>query len=179
LIHTKALFYPYTIPPDSWIKEHLLLCDAVSSIVPEYAEVSDPTLDWLRKEKAWLPTFAHDLIVPGYREEIREALVHFADDDSMSFRNHQYPSPPELRRLILGKLNDSIDQTLEELGLGKRQRKSYSYLVVHKDVAEVVLSITAKYLAADNRSSSERIILGTDNPKAARYAVARHSHGTT
>jgi len=91
LVKHQALYYPYMIPPDPWLKQALLMNDSVSTIVhpdlqwDDGAAAEDPRwegrfdlFEWLRNERCWEPRYAIEIYDdPLYLDEMRSALNVF------------------------------------------------------------------------------------------------------
>lgn len=170
LVRSSALYYPAMVPPDPWIKRNLLLFDSISSVIPEQLPVSNPTLMWLADQGAWRPSFANNLASQAYLEDVEGALQYFASDDSLRFFSGRRPPPRDVNRLYVGKLQPQLEDALQGLALAHPERRAIPYLLVHRKVWEVVLSITAKHLAVANPSTRERLVPGTDLETTARFA---------
>ena len=188
-----ALYYPDMVPPDRWLRHALLIYDGVSSIVhPDFlpgllddvyftreavreqrelfGRRLSTELTWLIDEGAWRPQevkWIRDSI--DYESEVHAALNTFASDPQYKFGGDLPPSG-ELTRLYLGKLSYFVEEGLQELELAGRRRFDERYMVVHQEVAAVVLAITAKHMAAGVRDPDVRTVLGTDQTERYRQA---------
>ena len=81
LVHRRALYYPFAIPPDAWIKQALLFNDSFSSVLfpnapddpePYIPEESRDLFEWLRGERLWRPIVS-DVITYADYEDLAEA----------------------------------------------------------------------------------------------------------
>ncbi len=173
-----ALYYPSVVPPPSWVKQSLLLFDAVSSIVPPGFDLrGEPDLHFMDAEGLWRRAEVDPSIgdFASFRAEVRNALDDFARDDRylIGLDNHGpttlAAAPDErLARIYLGKLGDLIENDLAAAGLSRQSGRGY--LEVHEEVADTVLAITARRLASDTRDPAERIVTSTDSGRAYRDA---------
>jgi hypothetical protein len=158
-----ALYYPYMAPPASWIKHSLLLFERVSSIVHPVPGRFGDELDWLRDEGIWIPTTVSLGYAEGYKDEVEAVMLRFADRPGYRFRQHEIPPAGETERLYVGKLSSAIESSLLDLSLAKLGRYGGT-LIVHREVAAMILAITAKFVAASHRALDARIIPSTDLP---------------
>lgn len=165
-----ALLYPYIIPNDESLKRSLLMFDAVSSIVPEGGKPVSDSLRELSDEGLWQPAYANVLETDAYLAEIEEVLTSFADDWRVRF-DGWYPPPRDLTRLFLGKVNPKVEEQLLALHLAKRANRR-SYVAVHEEVANMILSVTAVHLARAECSVDTRLTPTTDSPIDLRHAFA-------
>ncbi len=178
-----ALYYPHMLPPLPWAKQALLLYDQISSIVhPNLLEAGDGAVHpgqaavradytWLRREGHWRPTAVTHLSgeEPAYLLDATAALDAFATDPGYRFDGGHFPPPDRLTSLYLGKLSHPIELGLLERRLAKLGRYG-GHLMVHEEIAAILLSVTAKYVAAMNRNPAIRTIPGTDDATSHAHA---------
>jgi hypothetical protein len=158
-----ALYYPYVAPPTPWLKQSLLMFEKLSSIVAPTTVFTSGDLGWLASEGVFIPTYIRLGYAAGYRDEIETALLEFADNDSYRFGSDSPPAPHELTRIYAGKLTRELEQSMTDLDLALVDRGSRN-LLAHRDVAAIVLAITAKYVAAAYKSPDSRMVCSTDLP---------------
>ncbi|MBF5033051.1 hypothetical protein IRY44_25175 [Micromonospora sp. ANENR4] len=158
-----ALYCPYMSPPMPWIKHSLLLFEQVSSIVHPSPAKFGAELEWLMDEGLWAPTTVSSGYVEGYKEEIEAVMLRFADRPGYQFRRNDMPPARETERLYVGKLSAEIENSLLDLGLAKLGRYGGT-LIVHHEVAAIILAVTAKFVAATHRAPDSRMIPSTDLP---------------
>jgi len=170
-METVALYYPYMIPPTAWMKQALLTADTISSIV--HYSVGRPLsgdLAWVNEKGLWAGTDVRDFgRIPDYLDEIERALETFCASPAMRFKGNSIPAPSELERIYVSKLTHRVEDLLLSERFAKLGRFGGS-LLVHRSVLQVVLAITAKYVAVQDVLTDRRIILSTDAPSAARLA---------
>jgi len=158
-----ALYYPYVSPPAAWLKQSLLIFEAVSSIVAPSIRIERGDLGWLASEGIWKPTRVELSYGRDYKDEIETALIEFADNDSYRIGRMDSLPQHELARIYAGKLADQLEQSMIDLDLAVGEPRSRN-LLAHQEVAAIVLAITAKYVAADYRVPDSRMIPSTDLP---------------
>lgn len=137
--------------------------ETVSSIVAPETRIERGDLRWLASEEIWKPTRVDLSYGRDYREEIENALLEFADNDSYRIGPSSSLRQHELTRIYEGKLAAQLERSMADLGLAVVERRSGN-LLVHREVAAIVLAITAKYLAAAHRKLDSRMIPSTDLP---------------
>lgn len=158
-----ALYYPYILPSIAWLKQSMLMFEAVSSIVAPSTRIEIGDLGWLASEGIWRPTRADLSYGRDYRDEIESALIEFADNDNYRIGFIDSLPQPELARIYVGKLADQLVQSMIDLGLAVAEPRSHN-LLAHPEVAAIVLAITAKYVAANYNVPDSRMIPSTDLP---------------
>lgn len=165
-----ALYFPYILPPDEWIKHSLLMFDGISSIVPP--DLPPPAmgdLAWLEGEGLWSPTTVRTGLSQRYIGEVEDTLLHFADQPDYRFSRSGMPPPGDLTRIYMGKLTHQIEDAIKELGLGHLGRIG-GHVAVHRDVASAILAITAKHVASQHRAIDSRLVPCTDTPSSVERA---------
>jgi hypothetical protein len=172
-----SLYYPYIEPPVEWMKQALLISDAISSIVPPNQLRLNDDMTWLSDQGLWRGTLVRWPYgeIAAYRSEIEGTLLEFADVPRYRIRNAATEPRGNLTGLHLGKLQYEVEDALTGLQLAARNHHGEG-LLVHAEVAGLILSITAKYLCSENRDPDTRLIPATDQPTAARYAHAPLDH---
>lgn len=167
-----ALYFPYIVPPDEWIKHSLLMFDGISSIVPPELPGSESgDLAWLAGEGLWSPTTVRSGLSHEYIGEVEDALLYFADLPEYRFGRGGMPPPGDLTRIYMGKLTHQVEDAVKELGLGHLGRFG-GHVAVHRDVAAAILAITAKHVASQHRGADSRIVPGTDLPASMEHAYS-------
>lgn len=149
VIQRTALYFPYIEPPEPWIKQSLLLSDTLSSIVPadDRMEGLPPSLQWLESEGLYRPAVVRDGLGPDYVSDVEDVLLKFADEPEYRFTGSAFPDASSLDRIYLGKLTSHVEGLLQQLQLCKVGRFGGS-VAVHRDVAGVLLAVTARHYAA-------------------------------
>jgi hypothetical protein len=158
-----ALYYPYVSPSPAWLKQSLLMFEKLSSIVAPTTAVASGDLGWLASKGVWTPTYVELGYAAGYRDEIETALLEFADNDNYRVGSASPTARHELTRIYTGKLAGDLEQSMVDLKLALVDRRSRD-LLAHRDVAAIVLAITAKYVAAAYRNPNSRMVCSTDLP---------------
>jgi Family of unknown function (DUF6236) len=157
-----ALYYPYVSPPTAWLKQSLLLFEKLSSIVAPTTRAPDGDLGWLESKGVWTPTYVRLDYTADYRDEIETSLLEFADNDNYRVGSFGSTERYDLTPIYAEKLADQLEWSMETLELARRRRNGD--LLVHRNVAAIVLAITAKYVAAAYRRQDSRMICSTDLP---------------
>lgn len=158
-----ALYYPYVSPPTPWLKQSLLMFEKLSSIVAPTTVVTNGDLGWLTSEGVFIPTYIELGYAAGYRDEIETALLEFADNDNYRLGSDSPPAPHELEQIYAGKLARELERSMTDLDLALIDRGNHN-LLAHRDVAAIVLAITAKYVAAAYRNPDSRMVCSTNLP---------------
>lgn len=98
-----------------------------------------------------------------YLDELDLLIRTYADNPNYRFHTMHYPSPSQITTLYLGKLEYDVTDKLLYYSLAKLGRFG-GHVAVHKDVVASILSVTARYLAAESRDLNSRLVPGTDEP---------------
>jgi len=167
-----SLYYPYIEPPVQWIKQSMLISDELTSMVPsdfEHPESQD--IQWLQSEGYWSPSFVPYLDASyQYIDEVETALLEFASDAKYRWSTDGTNFPQRIARIRLGKLTQRLESAMSELDLAIPD-KSHNGLLVHEQVAGIVLAITAQYLAAERMRDNRLVIPSTDSELSRLYAT--------
>lgn len=137
--------------------------EAVSSIVAPATRIESGDLGWLSSEGIWKPTRVDLSYGRDYQDEIETALLEFADNDSYRIGLRDPMQHHELARIYAGKLANQLEQSMIDLGLAVAEPRGHN-LLAHREVAAIVLAITAKYISANYRVPDSRMIPSTDLP---------------
>lgn len=97
------------------------------------------------------------------RDEIETALLEFADSDKYRVGSADSTERYELTRIYAGKLAGELTRSMETLELALVDNRSGD-LLAHREVAAIILAITAKYVAAAYRDRDSQMICSTDLP---------------
>lgn len=171
LVRDVALYYPYIVPSDGWLKANLLLFDEVRSIAPIGIDIEEesPLLRWLVDEGLWRAESPPESFGEDYFEEVGLALQEFATQ-SVYLATTGRIRPEDLTILKLGKLDYAIEEQLGMFGLSITTSRTRGDLWVHKEVGVVLLAVTAKHIAALNRARDSRLFTSTDIPLGLHFA---------
>ena len=112
-----GLYYPYMAPSTSWLKQSLLMFENVTSIVSPTVRRRNADLEWLADEGIWSPSSVDIGYSEGYRDEIKTALLEFADRD-----DYHIVTPTLRTRIYAGKLAQQLEQSMVDL---RWQRSSH------------------------------------------------------
>jgi hypothetical protein len=169
VVAQSSLYYPLVTPPTEWLKQTLLISDRVSSITPEDFRFENEDIRWLSEAGLWRPTHTNTLYdIREYREEIESALLFFTYGLEYRFVGGNPPAPTT--KILLGKMEYAIEVLLFELNLASPRFQDHTGILVHREVAAVILAITAKYAAERDQGFDRRVITSTDSLTARRYA---------
>lgn len=176
-MYQVALYYPYIAPPTAWLKQSLLMFEEVSSIVSPATEIESGDLGWLASNGIWRPTRVNIQYAEGYRDEIENVLLEFADHDKYRLGGADFELPNEVARIYVGKLARELEHSMVELRLARIEPWSGN-LLAHREVAAIVLTITAKYIAMAHADPRSRMTPSTDLPifEKIAYDPLRRSH---
>jgi hypothetical protein len=137
--------------------------EEVSSIVAPSVDIENGDLLWLESNGLWRPTHVNLGYAEGYRDEIENVLLEFADRDSYRFDDINSLPSHDLARIYAGKLARELEQSMVDLRLAVVEPRRGS-LLAHREVAAIVLTITAKYIAMAHRDPRSRVTPSTDLP---------------
>src|SRR5262249_27730270 len=148
----------------------LLMSERVSSIFGPGMNPESDDLRFLADEGIWRPTFARAIYLGGYQREIEDTLLEFADHERFRVGGTgARPAFADLASVQVGKLAYHIESAFQTLDLAVCDPGN-DRVYLHREVAAMVLSITAKYVAAGHRDPNSRMVPSTDQPIAERFA---------
>lgn len=187
---TTVLYYPWMVPPESWVKRSLLLFDEVASMVPWNYEDEDPLLEYLHRERLWRSmtpaVLSQDRLFKesAYYDEIgcmlenyrakrepRAILTPPARLQAVGIAGLRYQPANRWVQIHLGKLDKGIETTLQGSGVANYDEETRTWSV-DADVAELVLSITARHIADAATAFGRRTVVSTDSVLAHDSAFA-------
>ncbi|MEQ9162686.1 MAG: DUF6236 family protein, partial [Ilumatobacter fluminis] len=126
-------------------------------------------LEWLRGEGLYDRAIVRSGLGQGYLSDVEDALLIFADVPEFRFSGSTFPPLADLVRMYLGKLTEEVERLLQELQLCKLGRFGGT-VSVHRAVAEVLLSVTARHYAASSSDASRLVVPSTASELSLEHA---------
>src|SRR5215467_11916737 len=151
-----ALYYPFIIPSQNWMKQSLLFFDGIASIVPEdfdyrplspsltnYDNLAD--LEWLQAEGLWYPTYVHDISSDLFERELQLEIATLSHHPEL---RDEAGRAPLLSTILSDKFADFVEDWLLHARIAQR---SGGNLAVPDYALLAIMSVAAKWAAYDGR----------------------------
>jgi len=108
---------------------------------------------------------------PDYLSDVEDVLLKFADIPEYRLQGTALPDASSLDRIYLGKLTSDVESLLQQLQLSRLERLHRS-VAVHRDVAGVLLAVTARHYAASQSDRRGAITPSSDLVSSIDHAFA-------